>query len=268
MFRRSLSFIKRRVFRIDRYTGFILHDLLKDPFKDQGFILADKDVSTIFDVGAYIGQTAIKYHKEFPTAQIYCFEPFPDAFARLSAATATIPEIKRKCVALSEHVGETKMYVSKSHAANSLLRPVDCQEQDIPIHSTPVTVKVTTLDTFCQENNIGQIDILKLDVQGSELIVLNGGIGKIESEQIGLIYSEVMFVRQYRDQPRFCEIYEFLINRGYVLFGLYEMVYDQIGMLHWADAIFISKSIYTSLFKRERSLPFHLWSRDSFVNNW
>ena len=36
-------------------------------------------------------------------------------------------------------------------------------------------VKTVALNSFCQENLINQIDILKIDVEGSELNVLNGG---------------------------------------------------------------------------------------------
>ena len=42
-----------------------------------------REEATIFDVGANKGQTAIEYRSNFPTAEIYCFEPFPDSVAEL-----------------------------------------------------------------------------------------------------------------------------------------------------------------------------------------
>ena len=44
-------------------------------------------VSTIFDVGANIGQSADNYHAWFPSARIFCFEPIPTTFRSLVANT-------------------------------------------------------------------------------------------------------------------------------------------------------------------------------------
>jgi hypothetical protein len=51
---------------------------------------------------------------------------------------------------------------------------------------------------------VRRIDLLKLDVQGSELAVLQGGRDKLA--QALAVHTEVSFVTLYRGQPPFGEI--------------------------------------------------------------
>ena len=50
-------------------------------------------------------------------------------------------------------------------------------------------VKTQTLDSFCKEKNITKIEILKIDVEGSELDVLIGS--KKMLKKINIIYIEI-----------------------------------------------------------------------------
>src|SRR5687768_17470636 len=40
-------------------------------------------VSVVFDVGANVGQSALRFTAGFPEARIYCFEPVKETFSRL-----------------------------------------------------------------------------------------------------------------------------------------------------------------------------------------
>ena len=52
------------------------------------------------------------------------------------------------------------------------------------------TITLTTIDTFCQENNIEHIDFLKIDVEGNELKVLQGAKTMINNGNIDYIQFE------------------------------------------------------------------------------
>ena len=54
-------------------------------------------------------------------------------------------------------------------------------------------VNVDTVDHFCNQKNIEQIDILKMDVQGCGLSILRGCVRMLDSRRIKSILSGVCF---------------------------------------------------------------------------
>ena len=46
------------------------------------------------------------------------------------------------------------------------------------------------MDTFCSENTIDRVDLLKIDTEGFDLIVLQGGISMFKRRAIKFIYVE------------------------------------------------------------------------------
>lgn len=64
-----------------------------DVYLDQKKLLPFEDAPIIFDVGANIGQTAIKYKEVFKSPQIFCFEPFEECFNTLVKKTEAIKGI-------------------------------------------------------------------------------------------------------------------------------------------------------------------------------
>jgi hypothetical protein len=61
---------------------------------------------------------------------------------------------------------------------------------------------------FCEKNNIKNIDLLHLDVQGAEILVLEGSKNMID--KIGLIWLEAEIVELYENQPLKNNVVEFL----------------------------------------------------------
>ena len=60
-----------------------------DAFKMQKYLTnkINEDV-VILDIGAFNGNTALKYKKLFPLSRIYSFEPFPESFSELVKNTS------------------------------------------------------------------------------------------------------------------------------------------------------------------------------------
>jgi hypothetical protein len=104
-------------------------------------------------------------------------------------------------------------------------------------------VPCTTIDSFCRQNAIGEVEILKMDVQGGELLALEGAVEKLSSRAISLVYAEVLMVPLYEGQAFFHEVYSFLAKYGYSLFDLYNIEYAESGQAKWADALFVSPRI-------------------------
>jgi hypothetical protein len=55
---------------------------------------------------------------------------------------------------------------------------------------TQVRVPVSTLDKFCSERSVKQIDVLKIDTEGFEFEVLKGATSMLDRKAIKFIYFE------------------------------------------------------------------------------
>ena len=118
------------------------------------------------DVGANVGQTTARYRAMFPEARIFAFEPARETFAVIQSKFGQDKMVHLSQIALSDSEGEVPMFLQagdEENQQNSLLKPAGDWIQ------TKGTELVTTrtLDTFCSQNGIDAIDLLKVDVEGS-----------------------------------------------------------------------------------------------------
>ena len=77
------------------------------------------------------------------------------------------------------------------------------------------TVPVTRLSTFMSEFDVSDIDLLWMDIQGAELLALQG-LGDCAA-RVGLIHVELEFVEIYQGQPLYRDVKRFLNSRGFRL---------------------------------------------------
>ncbi len=68
-----------------------------------------------------------------------------------------------------------------------------------------ITIKTKTVDGLAKNNEISAIDFVKIDVQGGELAILQGGENFFKENIVGL-EAEVEFAPMYKDQPLFSDI--------------------------------------------------------------
>ena len=150
-------------------------------------------------------------------------------------------------MAFAEEVGTRDFFTNPAHSGtNSLLaRPKDKRRYYAPnaeLHEI-IKVQVDTLDRFCRNHAIPKLNILKLDIQGGELLALQGAVELLARNAIDIIYIEVEFVPHYENQPLFHQIVGFLSGYGYSLYNLYDLVYARNGQLRFGDAIFLSNPV-------------------------
>ena len=238
----SLNRILSR-FGVELHGKGYLQSLEKGEFKKDCYEvqrkLIKKNDPVIFDVGANVGDITAKYLECFPQATLYAFEPFPDSFNLLSSRFLNNNNVCCIQKAASSTEGPKQFFVNKNVDTNSLLPPIksgltsDAQVKNI----SSITVSSIVLDDFCTIENINHIDILKMDIQGGEYDALNGLKKLLQTSSIDLIYSEVYFVEQYKEQPLFHDISKLLFGYGYYLQDIYNPIYGK-GSIAWADVIF------------------------------
>ena len=167
--------------------------------EERGFagknILADQlnivgKASVVVDVGACDGAVASDYLELFPEATCHCLEPHPPSFRELTERLGTHPRARLHPLALADTSGQRTLHAFPTAATNSLLAPVNDVGAVVgPGHMDSferVEVDVTTLDTFAEREGLPRIDVLKLDVQGAEVLVLRGAERLLRARAIGL----------------------------------------------------------------------------------
>lgn len=199
-------------------------------------------IEIVIDVGANDGDMVALFRAAFPASRIWAFEPsgvYSDLRARYAADVQTMPVYS----AVGARNGETTLYEHRSARANSLLpdhRSIHAMAPAELIAPTGTrVVPITRLDTFCSEQQIARIDLLKIDVQGYEREVLRGAGRLLTPATIRGIVLEVLFMDAYEGQGWPGQLMEDLRGRGYRLFGMTNIVHDELHGWKWADALFI-----------------------------
>tara|TARA_A100001011_G_C14203611_1_gene796802 strand:- start:332 stop:1051 length:720 start_codon:yes stop_codon:yes gene_type:complete len=158
---------------------------------------------TVFDVGAHIGQSATFYKSTYKNSNIYSFEPFPNSFELLKKLN--LNNFKSFKLGLSDKKGLESFCSNKGSPTNSLLSlSQNAKETWDGIEGLSEVgifdCEFTTLDDFCDENEVEFIDFLKIDVQGAEFKVLKGAHRSLNEKRIGVIQLEVILGDTYTGQ--------------------------------------------------------------------
>lgn len=223
--------------------------------KELSFLFKTSDPIVIFDIGACEGESSIQYSRLFPNSKIYAFEPLPSNFQLIhnNFIKYGISNASYYNKALSDKSGVATFHVSGGNPKNtfandwdfgnkssSLLSPDKHLEIFDFIHfDKEIQVETITLKMFCQQNKIPCIDFIHMDVQGAELMVLNGATDFISS--IKAIWLEVSKINFYKDQPLVNDVKEFMYKNNFLL--IKDSLYNEQG-----DQLYVSKKFFP-LFK-------------------
>lgn len=172
-----------------------------------------RDLRTIVDAGANVGQTARHCRRFFPRATIHCFEPVPETVDRLRQAVANDSAVRVHPLALSERTGSASIAFGRdSELARIVESPTD----------RGCTVTTDTLDHFAQSAGLEQIDLLKIDVEGHELAVLSGAGELLAARRIRAVYVEAGFEGNDPLHTYFSDLHSVLERHGFFCAGLYD----------------------------------------------
>ncbi len=187
------------------------------------------ELTTCFDVGANLGQTAERLVRAFPEADIYSFEPVPETFEQLRQNVSNCRQVWPFNQGLSDKVDQCRMRLADASGRNR----VDNDSGD-----GGVIVQLNTLDHFCEQQNIDRINLLKIDVEGHEMQVLRGAEGLFSQRRIDFVVCECDFVpRPEEPHGDFYQLVPFLQSRGYRIVSFYTGGVDDQGW-RWGDVLF------------------------------
>jgi len=209
------------------------------------FIKNDR-VRIVVEVGAKDCTESVGLAERFPQARVYAFECNPDTLDTCRRNVRDHPQIQLIESAVADSCGirsffktdpvqSRTLWPDGNPGASSLFRasgkyPVEDYAQ------IEVSVPTTTLEKFVNDRKLQTIDLLWMDIQGSELLALKG-LGDSLSK-VKLIHTEVEFLEIYKGQPLWRDLNRFLHSKNFAL-----LKFTSFGR-YSADAIFINRKFH------------------------
>lgn len=206
----------------------------------EGFVIdhwmhrhADTRMPVVFDVGANVGNyTSALLSRMKTDVQVYCFEPSLVTFNTLSSNLGQRSGVNLINMGLSNCEADLDLYANKDVSGLSSLYARYLQHLNLMMNQSE-KVHVTTLDKFCDQHNISNISLLKIDVEGHELNVLEGASHTIERGNIDIIQFEFGGCN-IDSRTYFRDFYSLLCDR----FDIYRVVRDGIRRIDQYSEVF------------------------------
>jgi FkbM family methyltransferase len=203
----------------------------------------------VLDVGAHVGQSNRLFRRLFPAAAIWSFEPEPDAFAALAAAVdPSLPGgVERLALADRDGtatfhrnpIGHTSSLLARSAVSRDSIDLARARAAGAPaeVPSERIEVPVRRLDAWCAERGVDAVDLLKIDVQGAEVAVLEGAAGVLPGTVTVAV--EISFFDLYERSSSFLEVEALLRPHGLDLYALAEVSDNPMnGRTDWVTAVY------------------------------
>ena len=146
--------------------------------------------ATAFDIGANVGVFTCLMAALGHT--IHSFEPIPETFCRLKnnvRSNGLLDRVQLNCLAVGKEQGLVTFHIEENSAAtNHLALLGESSKNDA---SSTQLVAAISLDDYCQQQGIHDIDFVKLDVEGMEPYVLQGAGALLKERKVKAILIEI-----------------------------------------------------------------------------
>ena len=187
----------------------------------------DKDQNvTIFEIGSRDGKDAKRLASFYPNSTVYAFEASPVEYRNHIQENSDINWINLAIYDKEEELTfNVKGYLSGVH---SLRNKSD-------LGGTQIKVLTKRIDTFCNENNIKSVDIVKLDVEGCSYEVLKSFGDFLPT--VKAIHLETERIEYFEGQVLENDVYS-ILEKDFI------MIEKNIRPdVHQSDSIWINKSL-------------------------
>lgn len=223
---------------------------------DDIYKLKLKDNPTIIDVGANKGQSIKRFKKIFPMCTIHSFEPNFLEYKNIKEKFKSDKSININNFALGEKE-EIKSFNITAKSGNSSFNKINFNTKWLKKRAkqfgvsekeytkSVVDVNVVTLDNYCKNQNISQIDILKIDTQGYEDKVLEGSQKILEKNILSIIEMEIILDNIYDKYLTFSDVEKYLLKNKFRLSGITAAnnnIFE--GLVFFVDVMYFNTKIF------------------------
>ena len=190
----------------------------------------------------------------FPSTKIIGFEIEKEICEKMNSQAKE--GVKYYSHALGKDNEQRKFYITQNPMCSSLYKP---NEELIKLYNNfevaylkkETKIETISLDYFVEKYEVGDVDFIKIDVQGAELDVFKGGSKTLKN--VLKIVCEVEFIQHYENQPLFGEVSDYLSQ--------YNLMFNKFLRLS-------GRALKPIMLNNNPNLPSqHIWSDAVFVRH-
>lgn len=150
----------------------------------------DVDSQVIVDVGAHSGLFATLASRHAKSARVIAVEPEPQLWPVIERNLNSANDWHLVRKALADRCGTLTFFRNSMSSQTSSL----VKSSVLAFTRSPeaLNVEATTLTHLFEEFDLGEIDVLKIDVQGAESLVIDGGFDVLS--RVKLLLIEISFL--------------------------------------------------------------------------
>jgi FkbM family methyltransferase len=193
-------------------------------------------LATVFDVGANIGQTSLRYAEKMRKAQIHAFEPVNASYRKLVQNTKRLSCVTCHEIGMGAAPGTARIHLHPDSSQNSICFHRE-EHEDLTEE-----IRLDTIDGFVEQNGLSMIDLLKIDAEGYEREVLRGATGLLRDSRIRILFMETAIADHGGQFVPLNELLRFLDPFGYRFYAIYDQIpyWDGNRAMHYCNVAFVS----------------------------
>jgi FkbM family methyltransferase len=212
-----MIYLKKLIQRVLNGFGYqITRDLTKrhslagvlEQIKKLGF-----EPQTVIDAGVAHG--TFELYETFPDATHLLVEPLVEFEDVLKDISSQFSKVEYVIAAASSKQGTIRFTVRDDLTLSSSLDETDGSH----INGTLREVSKTTIDNLCHEKRLSGPYLIKIDVQGAELDVLDGAKKVLAESE--LVVLEVSLFQLFVDGPQFYDVVNYMKERQFVVYDIF-----------------------------------------------
>lgn len=243
--------LKEAVVTLGRATGvdLVRFASARHPIGRRARLIMSLGIDLVIDVGANRGQFGLEIRRGGYNGRIVSIEPLAAPYGHLSRLAEEDGQWTAIRSAVGSRSGSATIHVAANGGASSSFLPM----LDLHVRSAPLAgyvaderVEVATLDDLIRSQLGDSAAVFcKMDVQGYEMQVLEGGEGTLA--QSTLVQLEMSLLPLYESAPSYRQILDFMAQHGFRLVGIEPGMAAQTGVLLQADGLFATEAATLSL---------------------
>jgi len=204
--------------------------------KNLSWLASQYRPEVLVDIGANDGAYGAFLQRVFGVRTVHAFEPLPQHHSKLLEYGFIVHP-----VALADRAGEAEFYVNAHNAASSLSRVTDLCRAEYPQTAVSTSSKVQLARLDDELPNPPVNSMVKIDAQGHELPIIQGGGKVLSAARIILI--EMTFQLLYEGQALFNEVHAALDELGFEMSGfLNQYAQEGTGQPLFAHCAYIRRA--------------------------
>jgi FkbM family methyltransferase len=190
------------------------------------------ELLTIYDIGAHNGDFSRRLQKYLPQSKFYLFE------ANIKHEVLLKKSGMEFAIGLLGEKNLKAEFYEVGGTGDSRFK----EQSEIYSNVQPSILDVSTLDQVVKERNWPVPDLIKIDTQGSELLILEGAINTLPQAKALLIETQFQSTLN-ENPPKFIAVIDYLEEYGFLIFDICEIHRSRLGIAQ-IDFLFMRREFF------------------------